>query len=464
MPRNMAPIAFDQDVSLLEDQATDITLIGFDVLNLISEDASFEIISNPGNGELSSSFSLLESGSSNLVQWSIEYTPNTNYFGQDSFTYKVTNPNNSIPESEYGTIYINVSPQNDAPQVYTNIFDQTLLEDSQGTELSLDLFFLDVDNDDLQYTVNPTREDIALINVQDNLLSITPYLNKFSTPFSVILTASDGELDVSQSFEIEILPVNDSPTVDSMDYSLDEDGSIAIVLSGDDVDFDPLSFSLFESPTNGDVLLNDNVLTYQPLENFNGIDQFSYQAFDGESYSDAGIITLNIIPINDAPELQEISNQSINEDDIFEFTLLANDIDGDNLTFDVTSIDNVENYDIDGNILTVSPLQDMNGQISIQVQVSDGTLLDSEDFVLNIIAQPDAPELIETSNQLINEDENLAIFLTATDVDGDNLLFTANSNIDGTTILIDDNLMIVDSPDNFYGDMTITVQVTDQIF
>ena len=464
LPRNMAPIAFDQDVSLLEDQATDITLIGFDVLNSISEDASFEIISNPTNGELSSSFSLLESGSSNLVQWSIGYTPNSNYFGQDSFTYKVTNPDNPIPESEYGTIYINVNPQNDAPQVYANIFDQTLLEDSQGTELSLDLFFLDVDNDDLQFTVNPTREDIALINVQDNLLSITPYLNKFSTPFSVILTASDGELDVSQSFEIEILPVNDSPTVDSMDYSLEEDGSVAIVLSGDDVDFDPLSFSLFETPMNGEILLNDNLLTYQPLENFNGFDQFSYKAFDGESYSDAGIITLNIIPINDAPALEEISNQSINEDDIFEFTLLANDIDGDSLTFEVTSIDNVENYDIDGNILTVSPLQDMNGQILIQVQVFDGSLFDEEDFVINIIAQPDAPELIETSNQLINEDENLAIFLTATDVDGDNLLFTANSNIDGTTILIDDNLMIVDSPDNFYGDMTVIVQVTDQIF
>ena len=115
----------------------------------------------------------MESGSSNLVQWSIGYTPNSNYFGQDSFTYKVTNPDNPIPESEYGTIYINVNPQNDAPQVYANIFDQTLLEDSQGTELSLDLFFLDVDNDDLQFTVNPTREDIALINVQDNLLSLS---------------------------------------------------------------------------------------------------------------------------------------------------------------------------------------------------------------------------------------------------------------------------------------------------
>ena len=464
LPRNIAPIAFDQDVSIAEDQISDITLIGFDVLNSISEDASFEIISNPDNGELSSSFTLLESGSSNLVQWSIEYTPNSNYFGQDTFTYKVTNPDNPLSESEYGTIYINITPQNDAPQIYTDIFDQTILEDSEGTELSLDLFFLDVDNDDLQFSVTPTREDIASITVQDNSLLITPYLNKFCTPFSVVLSASDGELDVSQSFQIEVLPVNDIPTVDSLEYSMDEDGSIAIVLSGEDVDFDPLTFSIFESSLNGDVSLIDNILTYNPDENFNGLDQLSYKAYDGDSFSDIGLITLNITPINDSPIFEEISDQSVNEDDVFEFNLLANDIDGDDLSFNVITIDNVDSYNIESNLLIVSPLPNMNGEILIEVQVSDGNLLDSEEFILNVIAQPDAPEIVAISNQFIDEDENLAIFLTATDVDGDELFFTGLSNIDGTQISFVDNLMIVDSPENFYGDMAITVQVTDQIF
>ena len=89
MPRDMAPIAFDQDVNTVEDQVTEVTLIGFDVLNPISNDASFEITSSPQHGELSESFTLLESGSSNLVQWAIEYTPDANYFGTDSFNYYV---------------------------------------------------------------------------------------------------------------------------------------------------------------------------------------------------------------------------------------------------------------------------------------------------------------------------------------------------------------------------------------
>ena len=68
------------------------------------------------------------------------------------------NPGNSIPESEDGTIYINISPQNDAPISYLTIPDQTLLEDSNGNQLSLELFFIDIDNDTLEYDIFLTND------------------------------------------------------------------------------------------------------------------------------------------------------------------------------------------------------------------------------------------------------------------------------------------------------------------
>ena len=49
-----------------------------------------------------------------------------------------------ISESEDGTIYITISSQNDAPQVYSTIFNQTLTEDSNGSQLALGLFFIDI--------------------------------------------------------------------------------------------------------------------------------------------------------------------------------------------------------------------------------------------------------------------------------------------------------------------------------
>ena len=464
MPRNMAPIAFDQDVSITEDMIADVTLIGFDALNAISDEATFELTSEPEHGELSSSFTLLESGSSNLVQWSINYTPDANFFGDDSFTYRVENPDNSISESEEGTIYITVSPVNDSPQVFSSIFDLTLLEDAELTSLSLDLFFLDVDNETLEYTVLSTRDDVASIYVENDSLFIQPLSNQFSIPFSVSLTASDGELEASQSFNIEILPVNDAPTANASNESVDEDDLIAILLTGNDIDYDPLTYLIYQNPVNGTVTLNNNVVTYEPNDNFYGEDSIGFKSFDGELNSDLTIVSLTVNPVNDAPILNEIVSQSVNEDDLFELILSSDDIDGDELSYSAYIEDEVGSSEVIDNVLYVTPSENMNGQINIVIEVSDGLLTDSGEFILNVIPQPDAPEIIDIANQENNEDENFIIFLTATDVDGDDLSFTATSDIEGSAISIQENLLIIDPLQDYYGEMLVSVEVSDGIY
>ena len=469
MPRNMAPIAFDQDVNIVEDEVTAVTLIGFDVLNSISENASFEITSSPEHGDLSSNFSLLESGSSSLIQWAIDYTPDNNYFGEDSFTYRVTNPDNSIPESEDGTIYITISPSNDAPEVYLNIPNQTLLEDSDGSSLSLDLFFTDVDGDEISFNVVSTNTEDATISIEEGNLLIVPELNQYSAPFSVSLIATDGELEASQSFFIEILPVNDAPNAYSASEAVDEDNSIAVILNADDLEFDPLTYLIYQDPVNGQIEIENNIATYTPNQDFNGIDSFGFKANDGEYNSELAIIDITINPINDAPVLDEVDTQYINEDSSFEFNISATDIDGDELIFLVTPIDLQSNQEIShelvGNALTINPPQDMNGNIEVQIEVEDlDGLKDAKSFILNVIPQPDAPILTEVENQVIDEDENLIIFLSATDVDGDELFYFAESNIEGSSISIEDDLLIVTPPQDFYGDMIITAGVSDGLF
>ena len=464
MPRDMAPIAFDQDVNIVEDEVADVTLIGFDVLNAISTEASFEILSNPSHGELSSDFLLLESGSSNLVQWSLEYTPDENYFGDDSFTYRVINPDNSIPESAVGTIYISINAQNDAPSVYLSIPDQTLTEDSAGNQLSLDLFFIDVDNDELEYDVLSTNDDVVDIQVSEGILSIVPLPDKSSGPFSVSITASDGELESAQSFIIEVLSVNDPPSAIPSEQVLDEDNSISIFLTGSDPEFDPLSYLIYTLPSNGVASIEGNVVTYEPDADFNGVDSFGFRTFDGQYNSDIAIVSLTINSVNDRPVLSEINGQSINEDEIFEFALSAIDVDADVLSYSIDIIDEVENYSIDDNIISVTPAADMNGEIEIFIEVSDGELLDNTSFMLTVIAQPDPPELAEISNQGINEDESFAIVLNATDVDGDELSYYASSDIDETAVSIENNLLIINSPVNFYGEMIVYYGVTDGIY
>ena len=73
----------------------------------------------------------------------------------------------------------------------------------------------------------------------------------------------------------------------------------------------------------------------------------------------------------------------------------------------------------------------------------------------------DSPVLATIGAQTTNEDTATAVILSATDIDGDSLIFSASSGeTNFTTIVIDDTLTITPAP-NWNGQAAITVIVTD---
>ena len=94
---NDAPVVSDLQSSVDEDNALDVTLEGSDVEG---DDLTYSIVDNPSNGTVS------------LNGDKVTYTPNENYNGEDSFTYKV---NDGTDDSNTSTVTIAVNPVNDAP-------------------------------------------------------------------------------------------------------------------------------------------------------------------------------------------------------------------------------------------------------------------------------------------------------------------------------------------------------------
>ena len=144
--------------------------------------------------------------------------------------------------------------------------------------------------------------------------------------------------------------------------------------------------------------------TITPIPNLSGDFYLEYMALDGLLFSDPAILTIHILSVNDAPIMAKIINQSVDEDTDFYYMLSASDIDEDNLIFSVEEIDNADLSIADQSLL-VSPGDDFNGELLIQVSVSDGEYSDIETFTLDVLSINDPPVLSSIEDQSSLEDQ-----------------------------------------------------------
>ena len=114
---------------------------------------------------------------------------------------------------------------------------------------------------------------------------------------------------------------------------------------------------------------------------------------------------------------------------------------------------------MDGTTLTVSPAADYNGDITVTVSASDGTLAGNSSFTLTVTPVNDAPVISAIADQSTDEDTAFVFTVSASDVDGDDLTYSASNG--NATITVDGNVLTVDPESNYVGDSVITVNVSD---
>ncbi|SVE37019.1 uncharacterized protein METZ01_LOCUS489873, partial [marine metagenome] len=197
-------------------------------------------------------------------------------------------------------------------------------------------------------------------------------------------------------------------------------------------------------------------LTIVPATDYFGNAEITVNVTDGE-YTDSATFTLTVTPVNDAPVLSDLANDSVAEDSSFTLNLSASDIDGDNLTLSASTSSG--SATVDGSALTVTPAQDFNGDVTVAVTASDGSLTDSGSFTLTVSPVNDAPVVDAVASQTIDEDSSLTLTLSASDVDGDDLTFSASNG--NAEITVDGSTLTIVPATDYFGDAEITVNVTD---
>jgi len=140
----------------------------------------------------------------------------------------------------------------------------------------------------------------------------TPAPNSSGTN-SLTYFATDGTVTNSALITVVVQPVNDAPVAYNLSVTIPEDTSTNLVLSAADVDSSSLVYAILSDPAHGGMgVLNTSsgAVTYRPTTNYNGSDGFTFSVFDASLYA-TGMVSITVLPVNDAPVLASISSQTI---------------------------------------------------------------------------------------------------------------------------------------------------------
>ena len=207
---------------------------------------------------------------------SIDYTPNPDFYGEDTFTYQICDTDGLCDSA---TVTVTVNPVNDAPVAsddnYTTPEDTELTVDIPGI-LSNDS---DVDGDGLTVNVLSQPSNGTLTQNPDGSFSYTPNENYNGTD-SYTYQACDpsGACSEVATVTINVTPVNDNPDAvdDNANVSEDEAVDIQILSNDNDADDDELTVTNVSDPAHGTTSINpDGTIHYEPDTDYCGQDTFT---------------------------------------------------------------------------------------------------------------------------------------------------------------------------------------------
>jgi hypothetical protein len=402
-PVDDVPVASAQTLETEEDTPKSLTLTGSDAEG---DTLSFTVASGPSHGTLAGTAP------------DLTYTPAPDYHGPDSFTFTVSDGQNT---STPATVSITVTAGNDGPIALAQS-----LTTAEDTALPLVLSGSDVDGDPLAFTLASSPAHGTLTGTAPNL-TYTPAAD-YHGPDSFTFTVTDGQLiSAVATVSISVTSRNDAPVATAGALTVDEDVPTPVTLSGSDVDGDPLTFTIASPPTRGTLTGSAPNLTYRPAADYHGPDSFTFTVSDGQATSAPATVSISVTARNDAP-VARAQSVTLNEGTTATITLSGSDADGDRLSFAVASAPTHGTLSGTAPNLTYTPVADYHGPDSFTFTVSDGQATSAVATVsITVVSLNDAP----VANPLAlstREDTPVPVVLSGTDADGDTLSFTVASN------------------------------------
>ena len=445
-PINDAPLALAiATVSVREDEQILLALNGSDVE---SNNLSVNIEQQPSNG-----FITIDENNRYY------YQAKTNYFGQDEFSFSVSD---GEANSEAQRVNLNILAVNDAP--IANAYAEILVNEDNAIDFSPT--GSDIENAELSFVIssNPNKGQLSLNNGQWVYTS-----NQDQTGIDQFaFRAFDGEL-YSDPVEVNItiVPVNDAPVVLPVaDLQTNEDSKIIFDANVQDVDSSNVQLEIVKAPLQGEFTMVNGVFEYMPRSNYFGDDSFSFRAFDGELYSNEVNVQIHILAVNDAPVADPVATINIEEDSTYEFSPTAQDVENKSLSFEISTAPEHGQFVAVSEGFVYTPTQNYFGSDQFFYRAFDGTNYSEPvrvEIVISSVNDIPSTQAVNGDDQVVvDEDTQVQFQLSGSDIESLILQYDIVDLPNNGVITPTQTGYVYQANENYYGSDSFSFVATDE--
>ncbi|WP_196158931.1 putative Ig domain-containing protein [Reinekea sp. G2M2-21] len=241
---------------------------------------------------------------------------------------------------------------------------------------------------------------------------------------SFVFTLHDGEqLSNQAQVRIRVIPVNDAPVAVGQTVTGLEDSLIKLTFDASDIDSSQLTFEPSLNNQIGQILEENGEYFYQPPANFSGDITLTYQAYDGELYSNVADLLVRVLPVNDSPVALGLT-LDVEQGASVQFLPEVTDIDSDSYVLETVSHPETGTLVINGNQVIYTADSDFEGQVSWLYRANDlaigefdeGTNLSNTATVtINVLKINEPPVITSSAIELTDENSTYQYQVIAED-------------------------------------------------